>query len=134
MTEPGQFDPTGYAAQLLAQAGIPVTVSDETPGAEDHQQLVRQFIEAVTQEAQPGWHSLHAAISMAGGEEIAAAVAVGPDGNREVWIAANTLDPLRMHRRITAGRRGPWLRLLFDCDSSGNSQRRIRLWATRIPA
>lgn len=129
MTGPGPNDPLGYAAEELMKAGVPVTVDrseeplsaeDQYAGIQDHRELVKRYVESVARNCPPDWEMLHGAISMAGADEIAQLVAVTPSGNKEIRTSAAALDPIRMHRNLTAGAQGPWLRLLFDCDRAGN--------------
>ncbi|QLL06009.1 hypothetical protein [Mycobacterium vicinigordonae] len=119
MTNPGDSDPLRYAADALAESGIPVVVDEEPGAGQDPKALVDQFIQTLASGAPAGWVKLHGAISMAGGEEIAQAVAENPDGSVRIPVTSNALEPIRLHRQITAGSAGPWLRLLFECDNSG---------------
>ncbi|MDO3300410.1 hypothetical protein P5V47_17090 [Mycobacteroides abscessus subsp. massiliense] len=92
---------------------------DETMGA-DSRALIEKTLEALVLAASPGWQTVHAAFSMAGGEEIAQAVAVTADGSVTIPATSKMVQPMREHRRVTVGRDGPWLRFLIDCDSNGN--------------
>ncbi|KRQ27770.1 hypothetical protein AOT83_05945 [Mycobacteroides sp. H001] len=92
---------------------------EETTGA-DTRALVEKVLEALVSVASPGWQTVHAAFSMAGGEEIAQAVAVTTDGSVSIPATSKMVQPMREHRRVTIGSQGPWLRFLIDCDSSGN--------------
>lgn len=121
MTEPQQFDPTRYAADSLAKAGISVDV-EPTPSGQDPKALVEQVVQSIAQAAPAGWESLHGAFSFAGGQEIASVVVTTPGGPARMPITSDVIDPIRTHRLISITERGPWLRLMFDCDSSGALQ------------
>ncbi|TDZ98773.1 hypothetical protein [Mycobacteroides salmoniphilum] len=92
---------------------------EETTGA-DTRALIEKVLEALVLAASPGWQTVHAAFSMAGGEEIAQAVAVTADGSVSIPASSKMVQPMREHRRVSVGSQGPWLRFLIDCDSSGN--------------
>lgn len=114
MTDPQDFDPTRYAADALAGAGISASADVEDPRA-----LVNRAVAIVTRSAPPGWRSLHGVFSMAGGEEIAKAVAIAPESAVSVPVPVSAAELIRQHRDATIGARGPWLRLLFDLDEGG---------------
>ena len=116
MTDPQEFDPARYAAESLAKANIG-GVSAEP--ATDPQALVDQAAAIVAQAAPEGWRSLHGVFSLAGGEEIAKAVAVLGDRIVGVPVAPAAVDLVRRQRESTIGAQGPWLRLLFDLDNAG---------------
>lgn len=128
MTGPSPNDPLGYAAEELINAGVPVTVDRDRPlspdeqyaGIQDHRELVKRYVETAARNCPPDWEMLHGTISMAGDAEITQLVVTTPGGNKEIRTSAAALDPIRMHRSLTTGEQGPWLRLLFDCDRAGN--------------
>ncbi|MBA0047866.1 hypothetical protein [Mycobacteroides sp. LB1] len=108
MTEPQQFD----------------VVSDDHPVADlEPKALVEQVVQVIAQAAPEGWDDLHAVFSLAGGREIANAVAVVGDREpTQIPITSSVIELIRVHRRVTVGPQGPWLRLLFDCDKTGALQ------------
>ncbi|TEA06099.1 hypothetical protein [Mycobacteroides salmoniphilum] len=119
MTEQRDADTAGYVADTLAELGIAATV-DQGPGAvQAPEALVRQVAQALGQAAPADWQTLHAVFSMAGGAEIAQVMAVTPEGNVAVPVESRLIEPIRTHRRVSVGESGPWLRLLFACDRSG---------------
>ncbi|OHT81190.1 hypothetical protein [Mycobacteroides saopaulense] len=121
MTDPQQFDPTHYAADSLAKAGISIDV-ETAPTGQDPKALVEKVVQSIAQAAPVGWESLHGAFSFAGGQEIASVVVGTPDGAVRMPITSDVIDPIRTHRLISITERGPWFRLMFDCDSSGALQ------------
>lgn len=119
MTEQRDADTAGYVADTLADLGISAAV-DHGPDAEQAPEaLVRQVAQALGQAAPADWETLHAVFSMAGGAEIAQVMAVTPEGNVAVPVESRLIEPIRTHRRVSVGESGPWLRLLFACDRSG---------------
>ena len=110
MTEPQDFDPARVAAAALAGAGID-GVSAES--ATDPKTLVDQAVALVAQSAPRGWTSIHGVFSMAGGEEIAKAVAVTPHNAVGFPVVARAAELIRRQREVTVGPQGPWLRLLL---------------------
>lgn len=116
MTDPQEFDPARYAAESLAKANVGGVSAEPVV---DPQSLVDQAAGIVVQSAPEGWKSLHGVFSLAGGEEIAKAVAVLDDRIVGVPVAPAAVDVVRQQREATIGEQGPWLRLLFDLDNSG---------------
>lgn len=131
MTEPQDFDPTRYAADRLSDAGV-IGVSAES-GA-DPRALVDQAVALVAQSAPSGWTSVHGVFSMAGGEEIAKAVAVTPHNAVGFPVSARAAELIRRQREATVGPQGPWLRLLFDLNSSGEVKIAFDYGDQEIPA
>lgn len=121
MSDPEQFDPTRYAADSLAKAGIDVDIEALAAG-QDPRALVEQVVQSIAQLAPPGWESIHAAFSIAGGAEIANVVISTPGGPVRMPITSDMIEPIRTHRRVSVGERGPWLCLRFDCDHTGALQ------------
>ena len=114
-------DPTRYAADVLAVAGIGVDV--ETPqDGQDPRALVEQTVRSIAQAAPADWETIHAAFSIAGGTEIANGIVSTPGGPVRLPIAAAVMEPIRTHRLSTIGERGPWLCLRLDCDRAGTLQ------------
>lgn len=129
MTGPGPNDSLEYASEELDDASLSVAVDrsegslsleEQHAGIRDHRELVKRYVETVARNCPPDWEMLHGTISMAGDAEIAQLVVSTPGGNKEIRTSAAALDPIRMHRSLTADEQGPWLRLLFDCDRAGN--------------
>lgn len=118
MTDPHSSDPAWYAASALTEAGIPVSTGDRY-GGEDPQALVNRVVQTLVQRAPSGWQSVHGAFSLAGDAAIAHVLASTPNGEVSIPVEANVVEQIRAHRRATVGPDGPWLRLLFDCDSNG---------------
>lgn len=118
MSESRGADPARRAAESLAAAGIDVAVESPTNG-DDPRELVDRAVQIIAQSVPPGWRSVHGVFSMAGGQEIAKAVAVTSDGAVGVVVAVAAAELIRRHRQLTAGPQGPWLRLLFDLDATG---------------
>lgn len=86
----------------------------------DPQVLVEQVVRTLAQAAPEGWTTLSGAISMAGGAEIAQVVATTPAGEYAIPVEYNAIEPIRVHRRVTAASDDPWVRLMFECGSAGN--------------
>lgn len=121
MSDPDQFDPTRYAADSLAAAGISVGV-EATAAEQDPRALVERVVQSIAGVAPPGWERIHAAFSIAGGAEIANVVISTPGGPVRMSITSDIIEPIRTHRLVTIGERGPWLCLRFDCDHTGALQ------------
>ncbi|OKH85585.1 hypothetical protein EB75_19640 [Mycobacterium sp. ST-F2] len=72
--------------------------------------------------------------SMAGGEEIAKAVAVTPHNAVGFPVVARAAELIRRQREVTVGPQGPWLRLLFDLDAAGEVKVSFDYGDSEIPA
>jgi len=131
VTEPQDFDPTRFASDLLFGAGIGGVSAEPDV---DPKTLVDQAVALVAQSAPPGWTSVHGVFSMAGGEEIAKAVAVTPHNAVGFPVSARAAELIRRQREATVGPQGPWLRLLFDLDSSGEVKVSFDYGDQEIPA
>lgn len=121
MSDPEQFDTTGPAADLLGRAGISVDV-DAPVGDRQPRALVEQVVQSIAQLAPPNWETIHAAFSIAGGAEIANVIISTLEGPLRIPITSDIIDPIRTHRLVSIGERGPWLCLRFDCDRTGALQ------------
>lgn len=121
MSDRDAFDPTRYAADSLAAAGIRVDV-EATAAEQDPRALVERVVQSIARVAPPGWEHIHAAFSLAGGAEIVNVVISTPGGRVRMSITSDIIEPIRTHRMVTIGERGPWLCLQFDCDHTGALQ------------
>ncbi|WP_198536946.1 hypothetical protein [Mycobacteroides chelonae] len=116
----------------MAKAGIGVDVQ-AAPARQDPKELVEKVVQSIAQAAPAGWESLHGAFSFAGGQEIASVVVTTPDRPVRMPITSDIIDPIRTHRLISITERGPWFRLMFDCDSSGALQVAFDYGDSEIP-
>ncbi|OHV04669.1 hypothetical protein [Mycobacterium talmoniae] len=106
-----------------------------TNQGQDPRVLVEQVVRALTQEAPAGWNKLRGVFSMAGGEEITRAVALTAEQTFSIPIQSRIVEPIRLHRQITAvGPDGPWLRLLFEYDSAGGLRVGFDYGGAELPA
>lgn len=131
MTDPQEFDPARFAAESLAKANIGGVSAEPVA---DPQALIDQAAGIVGQSAPEGWRSLHGVFSLAGGEEIAKAVAVLGDRIVGVPVAPAAVELVRRQREATVDAQGPWFRLLFDLDNTGELQVAFDYGDIEIPA
>jgi hypothetical protein len=109
--------------------------ADSHPVAQpESKALVEQAVQSIAQVAPAGWESLQAAFSFAGGQEIANVVAITANGPTPIRITAEAIELIRTHRTVSNGSRGPWLRLLFDCDATGALQVAFDYGDNELPA
>jgi len=121
------------APQPFGDSGI--GAADSHPVAQpEPKALVEQAVRSIAQVAPAGWESLHAAFSFAGGQEIANVVAITASGPAPIQITAEAIELIRAHRKLSNGSRGPWLRLLFDCDATGALQVALDYGDNELPA
>lgn len=134
MTEPEQSAAAQRANDALQRAGVAAAGSDNPVTDEEPKALVEGVLRAVVDAAPPGWQSVRAAFSVAGDAQIANIVATTDDSAVEIPATTGSLDAVRTHRRMTIGPRGPWLRLLFECDSTGALQVAFDYGDVELPA
>ncbi|MGH3954230.1 MAG: hypothetical protein ACRDTI_09375 [Mycobacterium sp.] len=103
------------------------------PG-QDPQVLVAQAVETLRQNANVIDAKLQGIFSMAGDEVVAQVVALTAERAYAIPVVSAAVEPIRRHRMLTVGSDGPWLRLLFESDDSGDLRIRLDYGAAEIPA
>ena len=131
--ETGVEDAVQVAFQLLRKAGIQTTV-DGQPSSYPHRARSDEIAQILASACPPGWQSLQAAFSMAGGQEIIQVVALTPGGPVNVAVPLRAAELAREHRVMTAGAAGPWLRMLMELNSAGRLQMSFDYGDVPLPA
>lgn len=136
MTEPGSDASEARVDPIASEAESPVTTGisgTSLASAEDPRELVEEIALILAEDAPPDFSTLHAVFSVAGDEEIVDAAADTPGGVVAVPVEVGAMQRARAHRELTAGERGPWLRLLLHVDRGGMVQAGFDYGDTMIP-